>query len=103
MNKKSKPKTGMSRLLELAPIKKTLVVCSGIFSALASLVSFVPYTAIYLIVQEVPRTLPDLASLDSALMIRFGWLAFAGVVGNILLYFAALVCSHLAPLERCIS
>lgn len=96
MNKKSKPKTGMSRLLELAATKKPLIVCAGIFSALASLVSFVPYIAIYLIVQEVLRALPDLTSLSGALMIRYGWLAFAGVVGNILLYFAALACSHLA-------
>lgn len=91
-----KRKSGTARLWELAATKKPLIVLAGIFSALASLVSFVPYIAIYLIVQELLRALPDMAALDAARMISHGWLAFAGVVGNILLYFAALSCSHMA-------
>lgn len=96
MNKKAKPKTGMARLLELAATKKPLVVLSGIFSVLSSVVSFVPYIAIYLIVQEILSALPDMHSLDASLMIRYGWLAFGSVVGQIIFYFAALSFSHLA-------
>ena len=96
MKKESKKKTGTARLMELATTKKPLIICSVIFSALASVVSFVPYIAIYLIVREALGALPDMATLDSALVIRYGWLAFAGVAGNIILYFAALAFSHLA-------
>lgn len=96
MKKKAGPKTGMARLMELAATKKPLVILSGIFSALASLVSFVPYIAIYLIVHEILRVLPDLSGINSQLMINYGWLAFGGTVGNVLLYFAALSFSHLA-------
>jgi len=93
---KTKPKTGTARLMELAATKKPLITGAVILSVLASVASFVPYIAIYLIVREILVALPGMAALDSALVIRYGWLAFAGVVGNILLYFGALVCSHLA-------
>ncbi len=91
-----KKKTGTARLLELAATKKPLMIGSLILSALASVVSFVPYIAIYLIVREILSALPDMATLDAALLIRYGFIAFMGVVGNILLYFGALMCSHLA-------
>lgn len=96
MKSEKKKKTGTARLLELAATKKPLVIGSLILSALASVVSFVPYIAIYLIVRELLAAVPDMANLNSALMIRYGWLAFGGVVGNILLYFGALTFSHLA-------
>lgn len=94
--RKRAKKTGTARLLELAATKKPLMIGSLILSALASIVSFVPYITIYLIVREILGALPDMASLNSALIIVYGWIAFAGVVGNIMLYFGALVCSHLA-------
>lgn len=94
--KNQKPKTGMARLMQLAAIKKPFVILSVILSALASLASFVPYIAIYLIVVQVIGAYPDFSVLDAALLIRYGWIAFAGVVGNVLLYFGALCFSHIA-------
>ena len=89
-------KTGMARLLELASTKKTLVILSAIFSALASVISFAPYIAIYLVVREILGVWPDSTLLNTQRVIGYGWLAFAGVVCNILLYFAALTFSHMA-------
>jgi len=89
-------KTGMARLLELAATKKPLIILSAILSAMASVVSFAPYVAIYLVVREILGVWPDIALLDAPKVIGYGWLAFGGVVGNILLYFAALIFSHLA-------
>jgi len=91
-----KQKTGMARLMQLTRIKKSLIVGSVIFAALASIASFIPYIAIFFIIKEILGTLPNLDTLNTAVLIGFGWLAFAGVVGNILLYFAALSCSHFA-------
>lgn len=96
MKESVKRKTGMARLMELAMMKKPFVISSMILSALAAVVSFVPYIAIYRIVIEILNSLPDMADLNSEQVIRYGWIAFAGVVGNILLYFGALVMSHLA-------
>lgn len=91
-----KPKTGLARLLELAATKKPLILAAVILSALASIASFVPYLSIYRIVQGLLAALPDATVLDREALIRYGWLAFGGVVLNILLYFGALACSHLA-------
>lgn len=89
-------KTGMARLMELAATKKPLMINSVILSALASVTSFIPYIAIYLIVREIIGVYPDIQGLDAGMIIGYGWLAFGGVAGNMLLYFGALVCSHLA-------
>ncbi|WP_312431382.1 ABC transporter ATP-binding protein [Lacrimispora sp.] len=92
----AKPKTGMARLMELAATKKPLMVSSVILSALASVASFVPYIAIYFVVREVMGVFPDFKNLDLQRTVGFGWLAFGGILLNVLLYFAALMCSHLA-------
>ncbi|QQO08718.1 ABC transporter ATP-binding protein [Breznakiella homolactica] len=90
------PKTGMSRLLELAATKKPLVITSVILSILASVCSFIPYIAIYYVIRELLWVYPDFSLLDTARVLRLGGLAFGGVAANILLYFGALMCSHLA-------
>ncbi|MGL5513446.1 MAG: ABC transporter transmembrane domain-containing protein, partial [Sporomusa sp.] len=89
-------KTGMARLMQLAGTKKPLIVGAVLLSALASLVSFVPYLCIYAIVREVLSVFPNVGAIDAAAAITYGWWAFGGVIANILLYFAALMCSHLA-------
>jgi ATP-binding cassette subfamily B protein len=48
MDKKTKqPKTGLARLWEFAMMKKPFVFGSLVLSAAASVISFVPYLAIY--------------------------------------------------------
>jgi ATP-binding cassette subfamily B protein len=90
------PKTGFARLIELAMTKKALVVGSLILSVVAAVLSFVPYLSIYFIIIKVIEALPDVVGADAGYIIRWGWIAFAGAVCNILVYFAALMCSHLA-------
>ena len=97
MEQKTKPqKTGLARLWEFAMMKKPLVFGSLVLSVAASIASFVPYLAIYRVVRELLNSLPGMGGADSALLIRCGWIAFFGAAGNILLYFTALMCSHLA-------
>ena len=86
----------MARLMELAATKKPLIIASVTLSALAAIASFIPHIAIYLVVREIMGVYPDFGSLDMQRMGGFGWLAFGGILLNILLYFAALMCSHLA-------
>ena len=94
--KKQSPKTGMSRLIQLAMTKKTLVISSVALSCLAAVASFIPYLAIYNIVRQILEVYPDLNELGHTDLFYYGWLAIAGVVANVVLYFSALVCSHLA-------
>ena len=96
MKKEKKAKEGMARLLELAATKKPLMVGSVILSSLASIASFIPYLAIYFMVKEVLEVWPDIQALNTSLAVRYGGMAFGGVALNIILYFLALICSHLA-------
>jgi ATP-binding cassette subfamily B protein len=100
MNKKivktPKTKTGVLRLLELAATKKPLVITSAAASALAAVASFIPHVSIYFVVKEVMEVYPDFSNLDIQRIGSLGWLAFGGILLNILLYFFALMCSHLA-------
>ena len=94
--KKLKPKKGLSRCLELAADKKGLVIGSMILSSLAAIASFVSYLAIYLIIREIIQIYPDFSLLDVKVIISYAWFAIAGIFANILIYFLALLCSHLA-------
>jgi ATP-binding cassette subfamily B protein IrtA len=94
-NKSQKP-SGMSRMLQLAGTKKALIVPSAIMSALASVASFVPYLCIYFIIVEITEVYPHFDAEHSAAIIRWGWIAFGGVAANVVLYFGALILSHLA-------
>ena len=94
--KTTRRKNGTARLMELAATKKPLMIASVVLSALASIISFVPYICIYYIVGEIMSVYPNFQSLDVQRTIGFGWIAFGGILGNVLLYFFALICSHLA-------
>lgn len=91
-----KPKAGMARLLELAAMKKPLVITSAVLSALASVASFIPFIAIYYIVSQILAAYPGYEALNVSGLISLGWLALGGILLNIALYFSALMCSHLA-------
>ena len=94
--KDRKPKTGMARLMQLAATKKPLIICSVVLSSLASVASFIPYLAIYSVVREILGVWPETSALNTEYLFLCGGYAFGGVVLNILLYFGALVFSHLA-------
>ena len=94
--KQQKPKTGLARCLELASNKKGLVFLSAILSSLASIASFVPYIAVYFIIVSIIQVYPDLDGLNMSEVMGYGWLALGGIIANILLYFLAIFCSHIA-------
>ena len=93
---KQKPKTGMGRMMQLAMTKKPLVIASVILSSLAAVASFIPYIAIYFIIRQILAVYPNLIALGQTSLFSYGWMALGGVAANILLYFVALMCSHLA-------
>lgn len=91
-----KKKQGTARLLEIAGMKKHLILPALLLSCLSALSGFVPYLAIYRIIQTAIRVYPSFTVEDETTIIRYGWIAAGAAIGNVLLYFAALLCSHLA-------
>ena len=92
-------KTGMARMWELAFTKKALALGACTLAILGSAVSFAPFLAIYAIIRELALNLQDLAALDTARMIRLGWLAGGSAIAAIAINFLALMCSHLAAFK----
>jgi ATP-binding cassette subfamily B protein len=93
----SKPrKKGMARLWELASTKKELIIPACILAVASVALSFTPYIAVYYIIRELVAHFTNLAALDTAYLIRLGWLACGGAAAAIVLNFAALMCSHVA-------
>ena len=95
-NKKNKPKTGLSRCMELASDKKGWVFLSVMLSSLAAIASFIPYLAIYGIMRELIQLYPDFTGMNVSEIMTYAWIAMGGIAANILLYFCALFCSHWA-------
>ncbi len=99
MIQENKPKSGVARMWELAFTQKTLVITAGTLAVLSSVVSFVPFISIYYIIRELALHMNEISNLDSAYMIRLGWIAGGAAIAAILLNFAALMCSHLAAFK----
>ena len=58
--------------------------------------SFIPYIAVYFMIRSIIGVFPNLDQLDMGMVMNYGWLALAGIVANILLYFLAIFSSHMA-------
>ena len=95
-SKQAKPKTGLARCMELASDRKGLVFLAAVLSSLAAIASFIPYIAVYFMIRSIIGVFPNLDQLDMGMVMNYGWLALAGIVANILLYFLAIFSSHMA-------
>ena len=95
-SKKDSSNVNFMTLLSFTKGKRHFVVLSVILSSLAAIVSFMPYYSIYKIIEILLRSYSSLVDLQADILIQYGWLAFFGVFANVVLYFLALICSHLA-------
>ena len=94
--KQKKKKQGLPRLLEIAGQKKGLLLLAGLLSAGSAVCMLVPYWAVYEVLKELLTHGGNPAASDGAVMIRWGWIAFGGLVGGLVLLYAALMSSHIA-------
>ena len=92
----TKKKEGLSRLFEIAGQKKGLLVMAGVLSAGSAMCMLVPYWAVYEVLKELLTHGGNPAASDEAAMIRWGWIAFGGLAGGLVLLYAALMSSHVA-------
>ena len=91
-----KQKKGVARLFEIAGERKGLLILAGILSAGSACCMLVPYLSVYQVANELLQNAGNISQADSGHMIRWGWIAFAGLTGGLLLLYASLMASHVA-------
>ena len=68
---------------------------SGLFlSAISMVLGMAPYICIWLVIRDLVSVAPNWTQATE--IAQYGWMAFAFAVGGILIYFFALMCTHLA-------
>ena len=88
-----KKPSNLQRLLGYAGKHKYLTYASWILSALSALLALVPYWYIWQVIREVLSVAPDFGQAQN--LVRNGWMAVLVAVAAVLVYIAALMCSHM--------
>ncbi len=96
MKNQEKQKEGLPRLLELAMAHKGLMCMAILLAILSAVASFIPYLAIYKVIQNIVSVYPDFSQLNQTEVLWAGGTALLGVFANVVLYLAALALSHIA-------
>lgn len=91
---KEKNESALTKLLGYAGDKKWVLYSGLALSAVSMLCSMVPYFCIYLVARDLIAVAPDWSAATG--ISRYAWVAFASAMAGILIYFAALMCTHLA-------
>ena len=92
MNQK-KP-SSLARILGYAGGHKKLTILGCILSALSAVLGLAPYLCVWLVARSMLSTWPSLDGAGNLSL--WGWMAVWTAVGSILLYFAALMSTHIA-------
>ena len=95
MAKGKKGKGSLSVLMDYAGRRKVLTYFSWVFSAASALLALAPFIFVWLIVREVIGAGGDFAAAQGELSV-YGWWAVGCALISMLIYFAALMCSHIA-------
>lgn len=91
---KEKKQSDVSVLLGYAGSHKGLTFLGLGLSAVAMILGMVPYICIWLVARDLIAVAPNWA--EATEIFRYGWMAFGFAVAGIVVYFAALMCTHLA-------
>ena len=83
-------------MFEIAGQKKGLLILAGILSAGSAVCMLVPYWAVYEVLKELLTHGGSPVSVNGTDMISWGWIAFGGLIGGLVLLYAALMSSHVA-------
>lgn len=82
------------QLLDFAGERRSLTYVGCVLSAVAMAVSMLPYVCVWLVIRDLVAVAPDWQLATG--IARYGWVAFGCAVGGIVIYFGALMCTHLA-------
>ncbi len=95
MQSKAKGKGNLSVLMDYAGRRRVLTYLSWVLSAVSALTALVPFVFVWLIVREVIQADGNFAAVQGNLSV-YGWWAVGSALISMLVYFAALMCSHVA-------
>ncbi len=84
----------LSVLLGYAGGHKALTILGCALSVVAMLMGMAPYICIWLVVRDLVAVAPNWEAATS--IAAYGWMAFGFAVSGIVIYFLALMCTHLA-------
>lgn len=91
---KEKKKSPLSRLMEYTGNYRGLLYSGLFLSAISMVLGMAPYICIWLVIRDLISVAPNWTQATE--IAQYGWMAFAFAVGGILIYFFALMCTHLA-------
>ena len=91
---KEKKHSDLAVLLGYAGSHKGLTFLGLGLSAVAMVLGMLPYICIWLVARDLIAVAPNWTQATG--IARYGWMAFAFSFAGILVYFAALMCTHLA-------
>ena len=91
---KEKKPNDLKVLLSYAGSYKGLTFLGLGLSAVAMILGMLPYICIWLVARDLIAAAPNWTQATG--IARYGWMAFAFALAGILVYFAALMCTHLA-------
>ena len=95
MQSKAKGKGNLSVLMDYAGRRRVLTYLSWVLSAVSALTALVPFIFVWLIVREVIEANGNFSAVQGSLSV-YGWWAVGSALISMLVYFAALMCSHVA-------
>ncbi|MEM6725846.1 MAG: ABC transporter ATP-binding protein [Bacteroidota bacterium] len=90
MKEKPAQKSGISRLLEIAGVRKRMLLLSATLAVLHAALSLVPYIITFYIIEQL------ITQGGSVLATHYLWWAFTAVVGSVVLLYASGMASHMA-------
>lgn len=90
----NKKQNGLQRILRYAGGHRRLTILGCLLSALSAVLGLVPYVCVWMAARAVLTSWPDLSG--AAGLERWGWMAVWFAAGSIVIYFAALMCTHIA-------
>ncbi len=89
-----KKQSNLSLLLDYAGNFKGLTFLGLFLSAIAMVAGMLPYICIWLVLRDLIAVAPNWTEATN--ISRYGWMAFISAFGGIVIYFFALMCTHLA-------
>lgn len=93
---KSKYKSGIPRLIEIAGTKKWWLVSSMLLAVLSAVAQFTPFISVYQILTELAQHASQPELIDKELVWHWAYMAIGGIVLFGLLLFASTMLSHIA-------
>lgn len=90
----TKEKGPLAQLMDYAGSHKSLTILGCVLSGISAAVGILTYLFVWVVARGVFRAMPSLEGVGS--LARYGWYALGAAVVSSAIYFAGLMCTHLA-------